>query len=136
MSLMMNNVPGISAFPDSDNLFSWIGTVTGPAGTVYEGLSFKLSMKFPTSYPYNAPTVRFETPIFHPNVDLAGNICLDILKDKWSAVYNVQTVLLSIQSLLGEPNNDSPLNTQAADLWDNPEEFQKQVMKTYNQKTD
>ena len=54
----------------------------------------------------------------------AGNICLDILKDKWSAAYSVRTVLVSIQSLLGDPNNDSPLNTFAATLWDNAEEYQ------------
>ena len=80
---------------------------------------YKLSIKFPATYPYTAPTVKFETPCFHPNVDQFGNICLDILKDKWSAVYNVRTVLLSIQSLLGEPNNESPLNGYAAALWEN-----------------
>ena len=58
--------------------------------------------------------MKFETACFHPNVDQYGNICLDILKDKWSAAYSVRTVLLSIQSLLGEPNNDSPLNAYAA----------------------
>lgn len=58
--------------------------------------------------------MRFETACFHPNVDQHGNICLDILKEKWSAAYSVRTVLLSIQSLLGEPNNDSPLNAYAA----------------------
>ncbi len=58
--------------------------------------------------------MRFETSCFHPNVDQHGNICLDILKEKWSAAYSVRTVLLSIQSLLGEPNNDSPLNAYAA----------------------
>ena len=65
-------------------------------------------------YPFKAPSVRFETACFHPNVDQHGNICLDILKEKWSAAYSVRTVLLSIQSLLGEPNNDSPLNAYAA----------------------
>lgn len=65
-------------------------------------------------YPFKAPAVRFDTPCFHPNVDQHGNICLDILKEKWSAAYSVRTVLLSIQSLLGEPNNDSPLNAYAA----------------------
>ena len=65
-------------------------------------------------YPFKAPLVKFETACFHPNVDQYGNICLDILKDKWSAAYSVRTVLLSIQSLLGEPNNDSPLNAYAA----------------------
>lgn len=65
-------------------------------------------------YPFKAPLVKFETACFHPNVDQHGNICLDILKEKWSALYTVRTVLLSIQSLLGEPNNDSPLNAYAA----------------------
>ena len=65
-------------------------------------------------YPFKSPSVRFETACFHPNVDQHGNICLDILKEKWSAAYSVRTVLLSIQSLLGEPNNDSPLNAYAA----------------------
>jgi ubiquitin-conjugating enzyme E2 C len=98
----MGGIKGISAFPDSDNMFSWIATIHGPEGTPYEGLKYKLSMKFSTNYPYTAPTVVFMTTCFHPNVDLqGGHICLDILKDKWSAVYNVQTILLSIQSLLG-----------------------------------
>ncbi|ETE58530.1 Ubiquitin-conjugating enzyme E2 C, partial [Ophiophagus hannah] len=68
---------------------------------VYEDLRYKLSLEFPSGYPYNAPTIKFLTPCYHPNVDLQGNICLDILKDKWSALYDVRTILLSIQSLLG-----------------------------------
>ena len=75
---------------------------------VYEGLTFKLSLKFPTSYPYESPQVTFITPCFHPNVDQYGNICLDILKEKWSAVYNVRTILLSIQSLLGGARTGTP----------------------------
>jgi len=47
---------------------------------VYHGLSYKLSLKFPVNYPYTAPTIKFTTPCFHPNVDSEGNICLDILK--------------------------------------------------------
>lgn len=105
MQLMMSSTPGISAFPDADgNLLNWTATMIGPEGTYYEGLKFKLSFNFPASYPYTPPTVLFKTPIYHPNVDFSGRICLDILKDKWSAVYNVQSVLLSLQSLLGEPN--------------------------------
>ncbi|KAF8417247.1 ubiquitin conjugating enzyme E2-C, Ubc11 [Tirmania nivea] len=124
MQLMMSPSPGVSAFPDDGNLLQWTGTISGPDGTFYEGLMFKLSFSFPSNYPYSPPTVLFTTPMFHPNVDMAGRICLDILKDKWSAVYNVQSILLSLQSLLGEPNNKSPLNGQAAELWDkNPAEY-------------
>ncbi|XP_036596858.1 ubiquitin-conjugating enzyme E2 C isoform X3 [Trichosurus vulpecula] len=98
---------------------------------VYEDLRYKLSLEFPSGYPYNAPTVKFVTPCYHPNVDTQGNICLDILKDKWSALYDVRTILLSIQSLLGEPNIDSPLNTHAAELWTNPTAFKKYLLETY-----
>ncbi|OJJ49123.1 hypothetical protein ASPZODRAFT_129528 [Penicilliopsis zonata CBS 506.65] len=130
MELMLSPSPGISAFPNADgNLLSWTATITGPTETPYDGLSLKLSFTFPNNYPYAAPTVLFITPIYHPNVDFSGRICLDILRDKWSAVYNVQTVLLSLQSLLGEPNNASPLNAQAAELWDNDkEEFKRHVL--------
>uniref|UniRef100_A0A672ZLQ6 Ubiquitin-conjugating enzyme E2 C n=1 Tax=Sphaeramia orbicularis TaxID=375764 RepID=A0A672ZLQ6_9TELE len=121
MTLMMSGDKGISAFPESDNLFKWRGTIEGPRGTVYEGLQFRLSLEFPGGYPYRAPDVKFVTPCFHPNVDEQGFICLDILKDKWSALYDVRSILLSIQSLLGEPNNESPLNPTAAELWDNQE---------------
>ena len=105
MQLMLSPSPGISAFPDADgNLLSWTATITGPTETPYEGLVLKLSFAFPNNYPYAPPTVLYKTPIYHPNVDFSGRICLDILKDRWSAVYNVQSVLLSLQSLLGEPN--------------------------------
>lgn len=105
MNLMMNAPPGISAFPASDtSLLSWNATITGPADTPYAGLMLKLSFGFGESYPYKAPDVRFKTPIFHPNIDFSGRICLDILGSKWTASYTVQTVLLSLQSLLGEPN--------------------------------
>ena len=102
---MLSSTPGVSAFPSSpENLLNWTATIAGPSDTPYASLTFKLSFHFPSSYPYAPPTVLFKTPIFHPNVDFSGRICLDILKDKWSAVYNVQSVLLSLQSLLGEPN--------------------------------
>ncbi|KAL6065645.1 Ubiquitin-conjugating enzyme E2 C [Balamuthia mandrillaris] len=135
MSLMMKPTAGISAFPDQGNFMNWIGTITGAEGTVYEGLTYKLSLSFPADYPYSAPTVKFVTPCFHPNVDQYGNICLDILKEKWSAIYNVSTILLSIQSLLGEPNNDSPLNGTAATLWDDQEEYRKVLRAKYAEAT-
>lgn len=133
MMLMMSTDKSISAFPDGENLFKWVGTISGPKGTVYDGLRYKLSLEFPNSYPYAAPVVKFVTPCFHPNVDTGGNICLDILKDKWSALYDVRTILISIQSLLGEPNNDSPLNAQAAEMWYNQTEYKKHLLETYKE---
>ena len=78
LSLMMSGEKGVSAFPDGDNLFKWIGTIQGPIGTVYEGLEYRLILEFPNGYPIVAPRVKFETFCFHPNVDENGNICLGI----------------------------------------------------------
>lgn len=100
---------------------------------VYEGLHFKLSLQFPCDYPFKAPMVKFTSPCFHPNVDQYGNICLDILKEKWSASYDCRTILLSIQSLLGEPNNESPLNGYAAQLWDNQDEYKRTLLKKHRE---
>ncbi|ESR49516.1 UBC core domain-containing protein [Citrus sinensis] len=122
MSLMMSGGDlGVSAFPEGESIFTWIGTIEGGKGTMYEGLSYKLSLRFPLDYPFKPPQVKFETMCFHPNVDQYGNICLDILQDKWSSAYDCRTILLSIQSLLGEPNPESPLNSYAAALLNNKE---------------
>ena len=133
MSLMMGSDGGVSAFPEGDNIFQWTGTIDGGKDTVYEDMQFKLAFKFPTSYPYEAPQVTFVTPCFHPNVDQYGNICLDILKEKWTAAYNVRTILLSIQSLLGDPNLDSPLNGHAAAIWHKTAEYKAALQKHKSQ---
>ncbi|XP_051120763.1 uncharacterized protein LOC127244321 [Andrographis paniculata] len=132
MALMMSGGDlGVSAFPDGESIFSWIGTIEGGKGTMYEGLSYKLALRFPLDYPFKPPQVKFVTACFHPNIDQFGNICLDILQEKWSSAYDCRTILLSIQSLLGEPNIESPLNSSAASLWKNPQEYRKTVHMHY-----
>ncbi|KAM5340296.1 ubiquitin-conjugating enzyme E2 C-like [Glossophaga mutica] len=107
----MSGDKGISVFPEPDNLFECMGAIHTEAGTVHKDL------KLPSGCPYNVPTVKFLVLCYHPDMNTQGDICLDILKDKWSALYDVRTILLSIQSLLGEPNINGPLNTHAAELW-------------------
>lgn len=130
--VMVSDVDGISAYPENDNLFTWIGCVTGVDGTPYESLTFDVRMEFPDNYPYHPPEIKFITPCFHPNIDDKGAICLDILKDKWSAVYSASSVLLSIQNLLNDPNNSSPLNITAAQMWKDQVEFRKLVLKIFS----
>ncbi|EGD83517.1 ubiquitin-conjugating enzyme E2C isoform 4 [Salpingoeca rosetta] len=133
MGIMMAKDASMKAFPEGDNLFQWKATIVGAEGTCYADLKYKLTIKFPTDYPYTAPTVTFDTPCFHPNVDTHGNICLDILKEKWSPSYDVRTVLLSIQSLLADPNVDSPLNCHAAELWSNPALYKEKLSRHYEE---
>lgn len=97
----------------------WIASIIGPKGTPYEDGIFNIDIKFPHDYPFRAPSVRFLTQIYHPNINLKGEICLDILRDRWSASLTVRTLLLSICSLLGDPNIDDPLMAEIANLMKN-----------------
>ena len=99
------------------DLTHWVATIHGPTGTAYDGGIFKLDVKFSQEYPFVAPKVKFTTKIFHPNINRDGEICLDILKTEWSPVLSVSSLLLSICSLLIDPNIKDPLDLEAADLY-------------------
>lgn len=100
------------------NMFHWDAQITGPEGTPYEGGLFRIDVKIPTDYPFNAPKVQFMTKIYHMNINSNGMICLDILKDKWSPALTLVKVLLSIQSLMNEPNPADPLVPEIARLYE------------------
>jgi ubiquitin-conjugating enzyme E2 A len=109
--------PGCYGAPYTDNMLEWVAIIFGPNDTVWEGACLRLSLSFPPTYPNHPPTVKFITPMFHPNVYRSGDICLDILQNNWSPVYSVSSVLTSIQSLLTDPNPDSPANPESAQLY-------------------
>ncbi|KAK8604497.1 hypothetical protein V6N13_099437 [Hibiscus sabdariffa] len=79
--------------------------------------SFKLTLQFPEDYPTKPPTVRFISRMFHPNISADGRIFLDILQNQWLAAYTVESILISIQSLLCDPNPNSPANEEAAKMF-------------------
>lgn len=98
-----------SAGPVGDDLFHWQATILGPADSPYANGLFFLKFQFPPDYPHKPPKVVFETKIYHPNINSSGSICVDVLKDNWSPVLTVPKLLLSISSLLTDPNFDDPL---------------------------
>ncbi len=98
-----------SAGPRGDNLYTWDAMILGPTDSPYVGGMFNMEIHFPNDYPFKPPKVTFLTKIYHPNISSAGNICLDILKDQWSPALTVTKVLLSICSLLTDPNPKDPL---------------------------
>ncbi|XP_070230449.1 ubiquitin-conjugating enzyme E2 B isoform X1 [Bos mutus] len=148
---------GVSGAPSENNIMQWNAVIFGPEGTPFEdgfsrvvhklfkfpetfsGVScdqnclhsnstFKLVIEFSEEYPNKPPTVRFLSKMFHPNVYADGSICLDILQNRWSPTYDVSSILTSIQSLLDEPNPNSPANSQAAQLYqENKREYEKRV---------
>jgi ubiquitin-conjugating enzyme E2 D/E len=109
-----------------DDLFTWQATIIGPTETPYEGGMFNLVILFPTDYPFKPPKISFTTRIYHPNINSTGGICLDILKDQWSPALSITKVLLSICSLLSDPNPDDPLAPEIANIYKtNKEEFNR-----------
>lgn len=110
---------GCSCGPVGDNMYKWEGIIMGPADSPFAGGVFKLYIDFPTDYPFKAPKVWFGTKIYHPNINSAGGICLDILKDQWSPALTITKVLLSILSLLTDPNPDDPLCPEIAQEYRN-----------------
>ena len=114
--LIENPVQNCSAGPIEDNLTKWQATIFGPDDTPYAGGIFKLDIEFPNEYPFKPPKIYFLTPIYHCNVNKRGGICLDILKEQWSPALTISKVLLSLCSLLSEPNPNDPLVPEIADL--------------------
>lgn len=120
-----------SAGPIGEDIFKWEATIIGPTETVYEGGVFKLLIHFSDRYPFKPPKIRFLTRIYHPNINSSGGICLDILKDQWSPALTISKVLLSICSLLSDPNPDDPLVPDIADEYMNNRERYNNTAKTW-----
>ena len=116
--LIREPLQNCSAYPiDNNNLFTWKASFKGPSDTPYENGIFHLNIVFPENYPFQPPKVKFITKIYHCNINSKGGICLDILKNEWSPALTISKVLLSISSLLNEPNPDDPLAPDIAKLY-------------------
>merc|ERR1719226_110835 len=115
---------------NEEDMFVWEVALFGPPDTLYQGGYFKAHIKFPPDYPYNPPTLRFLSKVWHPNVYENGDLCISILHppvddpqsgelpcERWNPTQNVRTILLSVVSLLNEPNTYSPANVDASVMY-------------------
>ncbi|KXN68789.1 ubiquitin-conjugating enzyme E2 g [Conidiobolus coronatus NRRL 28638] len=138
-------VEGFSAgLVNDNNIYEWEIMIIGPPDTLYEGGFFKAKLKFPQDYPQMPPTLKFVSEIWHPNVYTNGEVCISILhppgddrygyeqaSERWLPVHTVETIMLSVISMLSSPNDESPANVQAAKEWrEDPPAFKKKVLRT------
>lgn len=126
---------------DDSNIFVWnIGVMVLNEDSIYHGGYFKAQMRFPDDFPFSPPQFRFTPAIYHPNVYRDGRLCISILHqsgdpttdepdaETWSPVQTVESVLISIVSLLEDPNISSPANVDAAvDYRKNPDQYKQRV---------
>lgn len=106
-----------SVSPNANNMYKWNGYIFGPRNSPYQGGKFKIEIEFPLNYPFQPPHIMFKTQIFHPNINKLGAICLDILNNKWTPALDIHKVILSIYSLLIDPNPNDPLSPDVADVY-------------------
>ncbi|KAJ1286151.1 hypothetical protein BS78_03G330600 [Paspalum vaginatum] len=140
--LAKHPVDGFSAgLVDDSNVFEWQVTIIGPPDTLYDGGYFNAIMSFPQNYPNSPPSVRFTSEMWHPNVYPDGRVCISILhppgedpngyelaSERWTPVHTVESIVLSIISMLSSPNDESPANIEAAKEWrEKREDFKKKV---------
>ncbi len=128
--LTENPITNCTAAPIDNDITKWSATIIGPEDTPYAGGVFKFNITFPPSYPINPPQIDVKTKIFHCNFS-GSSICLDILKYNWSPALSISKVLISICSLLNDPNPNSALNGEASNLYLNNREKYNEKVKEY-----
>jgi len=103
-----------------------------PDEGIYKGGKFIFECKVPSTYPHEPPKITCETQVYHPNIDMEGHVCLNILREDWKPVLTIQSVMYGLQFLMLEPNPDDPLNKEAAhDLANNRDKFVRTVEQTF-----
>jgi ubiquitin-conjugating enzyme E2 A len=129
--LQSEKIEGIIIYKPT-NLMVWSAKINGPPDTPYEKGVFDIQLTFSSEYPVKAPSVKFLTPMFHPNIYRDGRICVDILQSQeWTPSQNVRTILISIMSLLMDPNPLSPANRDAAELYNKDKVVYEQKVREF-----
>ncbi|PLW50107.1 hypothetical protein PCASD_01874 [Puccinia coronata f. sp. avenae] len=119
-------------FPDPTDLLNFTLTINPDEG-MYKGGSFIFNFVINLNYPHEPPKVKCTQKIYHPNVDIEGNVCLNILREDWKPVLNLNAVIVGLQYLFLEPNADDPLNKEAAnDLRNDRVGFEHNVKNSMN----
>lgn len=101
------------SYPDPEDIMNFLVIITPDEG-MYRGGRFRFSFAVGQNFPHEPPKVKCLQKIYHPNIDLQGNVCLNILREDWKPVLNIDSVLVGLQFLFLEPNSVDPLNKAAA----------------------
>lgn len=117
-------------FPDPNQLTSFHVYIKPDEG-YWKGAKYQFTFSVPSDYPHKPPKVICHTKIYHPNIDLEGNICINILREDWKPVLDINTVIHGLSFLFSDPNPDDPLNKEAGNLLRNDKRtFESEVKRS------
>ncbi|ODQ77708.1 hypothetical protein BABINDRAFT_10035 [Babjeviella inositovora NRRL Y-12698] len=117
-------------FPRSDDTMNF-QLVISPCEGPYYGGKFPFSIAIDDNYPIEPPKIKCGVKIYHPNIDYEGNVCLNILREDWTPILNLNSIFIGLQFLFSEPNGHDPLNKDAAnDLLKNKKAFETNVRRS------
>ncbi|KAJ1435224.1 ubiquitin-conjugating enzyme/RWD-like protein [Ochromonadaceae sp. CCMP2298] len=152
MELARNPPDGVSVgLGEEEDIFKWDLMIIGPPDTLYEGGFFNCKLEFPLDFPNAPPTMTFKTTIWHPNVYEDGRVCISILHapgvdqynehesatERWRPILGVESIIVSVISMLSDPNDESPANIDAAVMWRNDKPaFKKKVREVVRRSQD
>ncbi|GAX84677.1 hypothetical protein CEUSTIGMA_g12098.t1 [Chlamydomonas eustigma] len=117
-------------FPDGAEKLMHFEIMIRPDEGIYRGGMFVFDFNIGAGYPHDPPKVLCKTKVYHPNIDLEGKICLNILREDWKPILTISSVIYGLQFLFLDPNPDDPLNKEAAVAFqDNPRRFEADVQR-------
>ena len=103
----------------NDDLQNFTVILTPTEESYWHGATYPFTFTVPDNFPMEPPKVHCGETIYHPNIDLEGNVCLNILRKDWSAVLTVNHIIYGLETLFADPNPEDPLNREAATLQSN-----------------
>jgi ubiquitin-conjugating enzyme E2 M len=106
-------------FPDGKDKLMHFEISICPTEGLYKAGKFVFDFTISPGYPHDAPKVKCKTKVYHPNIDLEGNVCLNILREDWKPVLSVNSIIYGLQFLFLDPNPEDPLNKEAAQMMQN-----------------
>ncbi|KAG7092397.1 hypothetical protein E1B28_008754 [Marasmius oreades] len=111
-----NPIEGLTVEAKEDNLYEWSCAVAAASDSPYKGGTFRFTLRLPQNFPFKAPTVTFQTKIYHPGINEEGAICVPVLRDEWKPSVSLSTVLNIIQEKVNNPSPDDPFEPEIASL--------------------
>ena len=117
-------------FPNPNDLTFFEVSITPDSG-FWKNACYKFKFDIPDHYPHAPPKIHCDTKIYHPNINLEGKVCLNILREDWKPVLDINAVIYGLIFLFYEPNPDDPLNHEAAELFrKDTKNFERLVQRT------